>query len=303
MRGIPELRRIIWVANVVLLAILGYMVATLTFGKDSRREYTINSKSKATEAEIQLAKNPSPAVNHRVILERNIFGSAGVDAVAKQLEKDKAAVLSPKPVVSQQLGLRLLGTVAGNKEVACAVLEDIRTKVQDLYETGDVIQGARIEKIERNRVILLNEGTHEVLDLSVANGGSAPVERTVRDEVSEKPSAAEAVKITSPTEREIDKRAFLAKIGGMEAVLKTVKVSPYVVNGEAKGLRITGLEGLSMARYVGLENGDVIQTINGQSVTNKRKAFQVLRKARLLSSSDIQLLRGKEEMALSFRIE
>jgi general secretion pathway protein C len=234
-------------------------------------------------------------------LERNIFGSAGVDTVKENPEKGKPMV--PAPAAGEPLQFRLLGTVAGDEEVACAVVENLKTRIQGLYKTGDIIQGARIERIERNKIILLNEGIHEILNLYVASEDSAPVERAVKPEVSKEPSAAEVVKIISPTEREINKKAFLAKIGGIEAVLKTVELSPYVVNREAKGLRITGLEGLSMARYVGLENGDVIQTINGQNVTNRRKAFQVLRKARALSSLDTQLLRGKERKTLSFRIE
>jgi type II secretory pathway component PulC len=58
-----------------------------------------------------------------------------------------------------------------------------------------------------------------------------------------------------------------------------------------------------MARYVGFENGDVIQNINGSTVTNRRKAFQILRKARSQSSLNIQLLRNQEQMSLSFGIK
>ncbi len=58
-----------------------------------------------------------------------------------------------------------------------------------------------------------------------------------------------------------------------------------------------------MAGNFGFENGDVIQTINGQLLTNKRKAFQVLKKARSQSSLNFQLLRNKQKMDLSFEIK
>lgn len=294
--------RILWIVNLGLLAILGYILICFIDGEDDNQRPVTSSMLEVPEAEVILNKDSLPAVNHRIILERNVFGSPRAD-VTKTAAKKKGQVARPaKPVVRRQLELRLLGTVAGDEQVACAVVEDTRTKVQDLYMTGDIIQGARIERIERNRMILLNEDGREVLNLYVASEDSVPDERAGESFVAKKQSDTDVVKIVSPNKREINKKAFLAKVGGMSAVLKRVKLSPYIVDGEAKGIRINGLENFSLAKYVGLKDGDVIQTINGQKMTNRRKAFQVLRRARALSSSDVQLLSGREKKTLSFRI-
>ena len=82
-----------------------------------------------------------------------------------------------------------------------------------------------------------------------------------------------------------------------------MKVAPYIINGQQEGLCITGLDDLSIARYFGFENGDVIQTINGQVLTDKKKAFQVLKKARSQSSLNFQLLRNDQKRDLSFEIK
>lgn len=298
MRVALKLHRILWVANLVLLAILGYVVACFILGNDAKQSTIVEPTPKIVKGEIILRKDSMPPGNHQIILGRNIFGSAGASTNKENPQKEKKE--APAPVLRARL--RLLATIAGDEEVACAVIENVKTKIQDLYKTGDIIEGARVERIERNRIVLFNGDQREVLNLYVASRVSDPVEKSAEPVMAQKPSFAEVVNIISPTEREINKKAFLAKIGGMEAVLKTVELSPYVVNGKAKGLRITGLEGSSMARYVGLENGDVIQVINGQRVTDRRKAFQVLRKARALSSLDTQLLRGNEKKTLSFRI-
>jgi general secretion pathway protein C len=300
MRGSFGLYRIFWVANSVLLVIFGYVLVSLILAQEPWEEAPADPQDEAAETDTSPGDKPSAPGDPRIILGRNIFGPAGVLTAERGLKKDKPA---PQPVVRKPMELRLLGTVEGTEEVACAVIEDMKTKVQDLYVTGDVIRDARIDRIERSRIVLLRGGVQEILNLYVASESSVASGEDAGSRVAEDPGVAEAVKVISPTKRAINKSAFLAKIGGMEAVLKTVKASPYLVNGQAKGLRITGLEGLSMARYVGLENGDVIQTINGQTVTDKRKAFQVLRKARALASSDIQLLRGREEKTLSLRVE
>ena len=291
MNGTLDIRKLLRVTNLALLVILVYIVAGFFLGNNTEHSTIVEPTPKNGKGEIALRKEPILPDNHKIILRRNIFGPAGASAAQEN---------PPKAVVR---GLRLLATVAGDEEVACAVIENVKTKIQDLYKTGDIIEGVQIERIERNRIVLFNGEQREMLNLYIAGGVLDPVVKSAEPVVAQKPGFAEVVNIISPTEREINKKAFLAKVGGMEAILKTVDIAPYVVNGKENGIRITGLEDSSMARYVGFENGDVIQIINGQTVTNQRKAFQIFRKARAQSSLDIQLLRNQEKKKLSFGIK
>jgi type II secretion system protein C len=303
MRSHFKINKILPAANLIVLAILMYLLFCFLF-EDFGNERTANSTLKTSQTDVNLAQNSSDSLNSELILNNNIFKSSNVSQKISQTRTPVSQTVIP--AVKKQLDLKLLGTVAGDEEVACAVIENSKTKVQDLYKTGDFIQGARIEKIERNRIILLNEGVHEVLNLYVANNdkGASPVlAKETATALQDNHPGTDIIKITSPTEREVKKSAFLAKIGGIEAVLKTVVVTPHTVNGKPDGLQIKGLEGLSMAKFVGLENGDVIRQINRQVVTDNRKAFQVLQKARALSSLDLELTRGSEKKNLSFKID
>ena len=293
-----ELNRIFSVASWVLLSIIIYMIANLILTKNIRQDIEANSAIESTKTTIDIGRNSSGTIDQNLILKRNIFNPQKTEPVPKDIQPK---IQPPKTVAKKQIELRLLGTVAGSKDVACAIIEDMKTKVQDIYRTGDVIEGALIERIERNRIVLLNDGAEEILNLYVA--GNEPV--YMAKQTGEGPAAIAEPNVPekAAAESEINKKAFLAKIGGIEAVLKTVKISPHTVDGKTDGLKITGLEELSMARFVGLENGDVIQTINGQSLTDSRKAFQVLQKARALSSMDIMLTRGTQKKTLSFKIE
>ncbi|MBW7991190.1 MAG: hypothetical protein FVQ84_14400 [Planctomycetes bacterium] len=299
MKNVLEIPRILLITNIVLLVILGYIVAGFIFGKDSGQSAIVEPISTTDGEKIALSKNPVQTENPDIILERDIFGSSGRSSAKQNPEQ----VTRENSISVLKAQLRLLATVAGDEDVACAVIENVKTKIQDLYRTGDIIAGTRIERIDRNKIVLINEGQREVLNLYVTDGISDRIEKSTETVVAQKPDAAEAVNVISPTEREINKKAFLARVGGMEAIIKAVEVAPYLEDGQEKGVRITGLEGLSMARFVGFENGDVIQNINGSTVTNRRKAFQILRKARSQSSIDIQLLRGQQEKKLSFGIK
>jgi len=299
MKGVLEIRKLLWAANLISLAILVYVVASFILGNDAEHSTIVEPIPKIEKGEIIPSKDTILPGNHKIILGRNIFGSAGASAAKVNPQQEKKE--SPAPFVRE---LRLLATVAGDEEVACAVIENVKTKIQELYKTGDIIEGAQVESIERNRIVLLNGDQRKVLNLYVADGVSGPVEKSAEPVMAQKkPSSAEVVNIISPTEREINKKAFLAKVGGTEAILRTVDATPYIVDGKEKGIRITGLEDLSMARYIGFENGDVIQNINGSTVTNRRKAFQILRKVRSQSSLNIQLLRNQKKKELSFGIK
>jgi type II secretion system protein C len=299
MKNVLEIPRILLITNIVLLVILGYIVAGFIFRDDSGQSAVEEPISTTDGEKNALSKDPVEVDNPDIIIERNIFGSSGLSA-AKQNPEQEIKVNSISVLKAR---FRLLATVAGDEEVACAVIENVKHKIQDLYRIGDSIEGSRIERIDRNKIVLINEGQREVLNLYVSDSISDGIEKSTEPVIAQKPDAAEAVNVISPTEREINKKAFLARVGGMEAIMKTVEVAPYLEDGQEKGVRITGLEGLSMARFVGFQNGDVIQNINGSTVTNRRKAFQILRKVRSQSSIDIQLLRGQQEKKLSFGIK
>jgi len=284
MKNVLEIPRILLVTNIVLLVIMGYIVTGFIFRNDSGQSAVVEPIS-TTDGEINaLSKDPVEADNPDIIIKRNIFGSSGLSSAKQDLEQ----VTKVNSISVLKAQLRLLATVAGDEEVACAVIENVKTKIQDLYRIGDIIEGTRIERIDRNKIVLVNEGQREVLHLYVTDGNSDRIEKSAEPVIVRKPDAAEAVNVISPTEREINKKAFLARVGGMEAIIKTVQIAPYVEDGKEKGVRITGLEGLSMARFVGFENGDIIQNINGSTVTNRRKAFQ---------------MRGQQEKKLSFGIK
>jgi type II secretory pathway component PulC len=197
----------------------------------------------------------------------------------------------------------LRATIAGDDQVAYAVIENLKSKVQDIYKTGDIIDVAQIERINRNKIVLLCGEQSEVLNLCISHGNLNPVEKNEEPVMAEKQNTAPYIKAISSAKQALNPKAYISKVQGMEAFLEKMEVNPYIENGEEKGLCITGLDDLSMVGYFGFENGDVIQTINGQMLTGKQKAFQVLKKARSQSSLNFQLLRNQHKLDLSFEIK
>ena len=70
------------------------------------------------------------------------------------------------------------------------------------------------------------------------------------------------------------------KIKFIENVLKKAAIDSYHVNGQIKGLQITGLDKIPQAKNLLLNSGDIILAINGRTLTSKKGAYYIFIKAR-----------------------
>ena len=293
-----EIRKLFWFINLVLIAILVYILVGFIPANNAGKSTFAYPIPKQEKVEIIPSKRPLLPVEHKIIIERNIFSSSGLSAAKKnQLRKNNDVPIS---VIKAQF--RLCATVAGDNQIACAVIEDLKSKVQDIYKRGEIIEGARIERIDRNKIVLFYRGQLEVLNLHIVREALAPIEKDEEPVMAQKQDATELVDDILPFERGINKRAFTKQVPAIEVFLEKMEVAPYIINGQQEGLRITGLDDLSLAGYFGFKNGDVIQNVNGQALTDKQKAFQVIKKARSQSSLNVQLLRNQHKVDLSFEI-
>ncbi len=191
--------------------------------------------------------------------------------------------------------MALSGTVSGNPEVARAIIKDLQTGVPDLYKIDETVAGARVESIEEDMVVLVSNGQRTVLKLNMVNSvinnanQLSPVQTSDKMRKAVKDLFADK---SNPNEQ--------TKTGRVENLLKNAVIEPYFADGQAEGLQITGLENISIAKDIGLRNRDVIRSVNGHILTNKQKAYQVLKKAATQPAIDIELLRDNKTKKLSF---
>ena len=299
MRSFLDIRKLFWLINSVLLTILLYILLSFVHAQDAVKSTLAQSIPIIETVEIIHDKNPLLPDKHKMIVERNIFKYSG-SSLAKENLQLKKNTDAPTSVISANF--RLLATIAGDDQVACAVIGDMRSRVQDIYQVGDIINGAQIERIERNKVVFLCGEQRQMLNLCISREG-VPIEHKKETVTAQVQQAVKSAKFNSPSKRDVNQKVYVTNVSGMEAFLENMKVAPYIVNGKGEGLCITGLKDLKMAGYFGLEDGDVIQTINGQMLTDKQKAFQVLKKARSQTSLNFQLLRNKQKMDMSFEMK
>jgi len=103
---------------------------------------------------------PRPALDHyAVIAERGLFASAASSLEERATEPGKGAPSAAS------VPFKLKGTVVVTSGVSFAIVEDAATKKEELFHENDVVQGFRILKISRNKMIVDRNGYEEVVEV------------------------------------------------------------------------------------------------------------------------------------------
>ncbi len=93
------------------------------------------------------------------------------------------------------------------------------------------------------------------------------------------------------------------KIKYVETILRKAVIEPYRINGQIEGLQITGLEKILVAKDLLLKSGDIIRSVNGHSLSSKKSAYEVFKKARNLPIMEIELLRDGKSTTLLYYLK
>jgi general secretion pathway protein C len=278
-------------AGVLLYVAVAVIVTPLYLGKALKPQRVSGDERTAESPGAEPHSRPSADLS--AILENDLFAGAGcaLDSQMDPVTPDAAID------IGDDLSLRLIGAVAGQSEASRAIIQNTRTGVALPYKVGDVVARATVESIESDRVVLRYEGRRKVLRLQT--GAAAP-----RNAGAPQPPAPDKEKVTANQATSTEpQRLRAAGMSYIEDVFHKAKIEPYVQNGQTQGLKITGMDETSLTRMLGLKNGDVVQMVNGQSLTNKQKAFQVLQKAKSQPKLQIQLLRDGKAKELSFDLK
>ena len=233
--------------------------------------------------------------DYSTILEHNIFGpfpSKHSDGMANGANATAITALN-----KAKTALVLLGTVTGNPLLSRAIIKDLKTNAVGCYRISDIIAGASIESIEDTMVILLSAGQRQALTLSSAEAQRKP------DTLQQPPSLPKENKDTTqlpPVTKNDSELPVAVQMNHLDTLLKKAVIKPYTVNGATQGLILDGLENVPFAGSIGLKNGDILQTVNGQQISSQQKAWQVFKKARSQPIMTLELLRNNETTTLVF---
>ena len=285
----------LFVIKLALVLILGYVVITAVLMPQHTGEIFEPSSAVGTDnitAAEPTSSLDTPVEDYSAIIDQDIFGSSS--RKNKSLQGDNG--VSPALSAEEELGIALLGTVAGSPEISRAIIKDLETNELSLYKIGDTVATAHIESIEKDVVVLLHQGQRKILALGTRESKRQDIDSAQGALSTNSPQAVE----TNPPAK--SQSTVGDKLSDIEIMLTKAVIEPYAIDDQVEGLRITGLENIRGAEEIGLKNGDIIRAVNGHRLTSKQKAYQIFKKARSQEAMNIELLRDNKTKTLSFSL-
>jgi general secretion pathway protein C len=286
------LAKYIGVLNIALLAGFTYLLADLASLLIGQR-LEVNPALPPVESLAKTSGQVRPNQEiYKAILERNIFSSQPVGSIAP--------MESVAPVQRLPLRIRLLGTIVGAPEDSFAVIFDQATSVQHLYRLGDPVgDDGKLVKIERNQVaVLRGEGLKETFRVIWT-------EESPEDPSKKKPRAAAVAPLPSSEQTRwiLDKQEVQETLENLPQLLTKARVIPHIsAEGKNEGFRIVSIKPDSFYQRIGLQNGDVIQQINGIEVKDPQTFMSVFNQLKNETSITLDLIRKNQKESFSYEI-
>ena len=236
-----------------------------------------------------------PLSRYGAITRRNLFNTRPDTVVAP------AQAINIDNLKETNLNLKLWGTVTGKGRRAYAVIEDTKTRQQNLYRIGDTIQDATLKLILRQKIVLGINDRDEVLGMEEAGTAkkSGPSPRVAK----KKASPPKLPVSPGPRQLTLKSDQIEQALENIDQLMDQARIRPHIEDGKPSGISITGIKPNTVFRNMRLRNGDIITGVNGTPIESVEDAMQIF--GDLSSAPEVQLeikRRGRKRV-LNYKIE
>ncbi len=220
-------------------------------------------------------------------------------------EKDAAQKNDPNQVKPCSLSANLIGIIAGPfPEASFIIYRDGKAPDTNLFApvegrnqvSGDVTlvsvepNSAKFRKEDHTEICVLGEDT------------SKPVAPTTPADPGGE-SGGEGVHKVSDTQYNIEQGEIDKVMANLNEVATDARVVPNFEGGKSTGFKLFSIRPGSIYQKIGLQNGDVVQKINGYEMNSPDKALEVYQKLRDSKSIVVQMDRHGSVKTINYSIQ
>ena len=247
-----------------------------------------------------------PRVLYNAIVERDIFDFAPPPAPVA-------------PVESEDLQVKLLGTSHLTTGKPYIIVED-NDGDESLYRQGDTIPNVgRVLEIGRERAIILHNGKRVALEIPHDSGEvptvpmfggrmrrrgfiNNPMMRRLGRRV---PIGAlpPGIRRLSPNRYAIDRVTMDSNMQNPAKLFTEMRAVPNLQNGTSDGFKLSEIQPGSVFQQMGLRDGDVVTSVQGQSVNDPIRAMMLMQQLRNRSSISVSVMRNGTPLNLHYQIQ
>jgi len=255
--------------ELTLVALLAWVVSGWLLPSDELKPFGLSQNTRETTTTLP-----------------NITGLLTVPLFGKlQVQATKPVAQKPKPVVMSRLNIKLLGTVVAGKNSA-AIVAVAKRREQQVFFIGDRIQpGVILKEVEAEAIVVERGGKLE--RISLEQGAKLTVTPMPGTAIAASPGLASA----QPTNIKMNKIRLQQQLQNFPVLMTQAKAVPHFVNGKPSGFAITQIAPGSLYQQAGLQNGDIVLSVNGKQITGAKQAMNMYQTLKSTAAIDLELIR------------
>ncbi len=311
-----------WAANLLFILIGSYFVAgaaNSVVARSIRVMPSVENEAKSQRASSRRA-NTGSKVEYGAMAARNLFGALreNITPVEERPPEGDDLLMGtdydPNDLRDCTLSTSLRATLVadGLPEWSLAVVYNNSKREAEVYSINDgsnqILDDATLVEV-RDRQIVVRRRDHFELCLAEGEGGkpskakSPTTVRPSRNSGGSKVDASEHIRKTGGTEWEIDREYLDSEVlGNLSKVATQARIVPSFKNGKPNGFKLFSIKPKSLYSQIGLQNGDVIQKINGYEMNSPDKALEIYQKLKDAGSVSVELTRRGQNVSHSYAI-
>ena len=265
-----------------------------------------------------------PLHDPSIILRRNIFNSALGDLSAVPVE-DAELPMAEMPGEEVEVpctnAMRLIGTVVLPGELEQSLAAIVGTdKKAGLHRGGAEVEGSRIRSIQSDSVILQTKaGFCRLAMFEVAGAPQRPVRKAAPRPGKDAKSARrpDADRNAGLNQEELDQgiekvndtnynisRAMLNKVlDNAGRLIGIAAVAPKMEGGRSVGMEIRGVRPNTLLTKLGIQNGDILESVNGAPLTSTDAALGAYTTLRTGDKFNLSIRRGGTSMIINYNLQ
>lgn len=298
-----------WIIN---LGLLSLVLAAFAFIYISTSK--IPSRVDIEPPQLSPRKELKVAINIKKIYEDDLFGTYVKEL--PQMKRLESTIPFPEPPAQQkivipaliepefldplQVTLKGIIVVGSNDSKNRAMVQDNKTMQEGTYKVGDLIQDAQLIRIFKNKIIFLRlNGQQEVLYLREQDAKTDPAYSIAHEWDT-------VIKKTGDNAYLINPKSFVEQIKNLTECIDLLNATTAYQQGQSLGLRIGNLTKSPFGGLMGLQNGDIIKSINNipaQTTEERLAIYKNIVSLKAGNTVSIKLIRKNREVVITYTLE
>jgi general secretion pathway protein C len=334
-------RKRFYVVHLAFTAVLAFFLANTATSLAARVLVDKLAGAASEKAKKPVApRNTSASRDFTALVNANIFdGRREIvlpDDGVKPTGPDPDSVTDWWNAPKSALRLRLVGTMAFSDTALslCTIVDEAQAAAGgQLYAISDCVEqdtsalspedqklvgkpapcnrvgeSAVLKRIEPERVYIWNTADSRMEYLALneppAPGGVEPAPKVAKADTAEKPSDGDSgITKTGENSYGVARSTVDSALNDLSSLATQARVVPAFEGGKPVGFKLFSIKPGSLYSKIGLQNGDVINRINGYELNSPEKGLEVYGKLKDSSNVTVEVKRRGKPMTLDYTIQ